>query len=229
MTDRRETLHAARRRLQNVPGRGGREPHPAAHQHREAEVDQRLGERDRDAPPAAAGGVQGRGHVAVGERQAEGEPVVEHVHRDAGLEAAGEDDEGAGDQPEREAVEEDRDALAEPVREPEEERRDQHRHPGPVEEPADGLGEVAAEQVLLPRCLERREQHDHEQVVTGGRGERVRGAADVVGLPRYDGAHEQRRDERHDRDRPGRRPGSASGSAAGPTPATAAAGRAGPG
>ena len=38
-----------------------------------------------------------------------------------------------------------------------------------AEQPAEGLGEVAAEGVLLPRGLQRGEQHDDEHEVAGGR------------------------------------------------------------
>ena len=61
---------------------------------------------------------------------------------------------------EGEPVEEDRQALADPVREPEQQRRHEHggvRRPA-AEAPAEGLGEVAAEAVLLARRLQRGEQ-----------------------------------------------------------------------
>ncbi len=133
--------------------------------------------------------------------RAEGEEVVEDVHRDARLETAGADDQPPGDEAEREPVEEQREVLR-TVGRGEEQRREQDRTPlghqlggaGGVElqQRARGLHQVAAEEVLLPRCLEGRgEQHDE--------GQRHRGCGELVevwGSGRFTGPrHDQARPE----------------------------------
>ena len=119
-------------------------------------------------------GLSAVGHVAEGERQTEGEPVVEHVHGDAGLEAAGGDHQDAGDQAEGEAVEEDRRALAEPwasakmsAGHHDGERRATQRSA----QAAEGLRQVAAEGVLLAGGLERASAAaiDEQEVARGRR------------------------------------------------------------
>ena len=96
-----------------------------------------------------------------------------------------------------------------------------------AEQPAEGLGQVAAEGVLLPRGLQRREQHDDEHEVAG----RGRPAVDLAAhLARVAGAgqndrDDHGRDERHER-QPEARASSTATAAAAPrrTASRAAAG-----
>ena len=82
-------------------------------------------------------------------------------------------DQDAGDEAEGEPVEEDRDVLAGRGRARTGTAGTTTATHARAEQPAEGLGEVAAEGVLLPRGLQRREQHHDEQEVAGRVGEVV--------------------------------------------------------
>ncbi|CAM3774509.1 hypothetical protein NOMA109596_10265 [Nocardioides marinus] len=118
------------------------------------------------------------------------------MHRDARLEPPGGQHQEARDEAEGEAVDEDRRVLR-PVGQGEQQRRDHHRDESRGDQGADGLGEVAAERELLPRRLQRGEQHDDEQEVAHrpAPGVQLTGDLRTVALGRQHRRDQQRRDE----------------------------------
>lgn len=99
-----------------------------------------------------AEGSEMLGNVAEGERDTEGEVVVQDMQRDGSLQAAGADRQPGSDDPEPEPVEEHRPVELQ-VRAGKDERGEQDREPTPprlLDERPDRHQQIATEDVLLP-------------------------------------------------------------------------------